>query len=160
MPAKGVILNEQSALVNAVAEVLRKDAKRERARAETNYQKNKGKRDLTLTEACRLVAEETASADTLSRYPNENPSRGRKYDVADSRYFSGDPYKQPTPEVSVQINNTADSRTLQKQLVDSAREIARIWSRIVDPRSRLSVSDKDACRAFLRSAFGALLSED
>lgn len=116
----GTISVEDSDLRKSISEVLAEDAKQEQALNEAAYQKAKTKKQMTFTESCRLVAE-TAATDSLARYPGDNANSFPTYPKPDignvDKYFGDVPGQ--TPKQKANVDNTSDSQTVQRQLVDA-----------------------------------------
>jgi hypothetical protein len=62
------------------------------------------------------------------------------------------------PRQEPNVGNTSDAKSVQRELVDAAKQLADIYNKIIDGRMRnLSSSDIIACKGFMRDALGSLL---
>jgi hypothetical protein len=155
----GTITADQSNLLRDVTKVLDKDRKDKSSKYQDDLTKRKVRKDLSLNEAILQV--ESAASDTLASYPGENarqfPMHEKPRIASVDKYYGDEP--GVSPRIEPNISNELESKELQMKVYLAAREMARLYSRIVDDR-KTPISDVQRLKGFMKDLMGALLDEN
>jgi hypothetical protein len=164
----GVIAADDSDLRQTIRSVLQEDNRRNQTKCKSDLQARRNRNDLTVTEVASSImnedeqASDVASQNSLRSYPGTNgPTGSREYprpDIANSHlYYSNQEALAPKPEPNVADHG--DPKQWQWDLIDASNQLCRVYSRIIDNRERLSVSDVTAVKSFMRNLMTALTSD-
>jgi hypothetical protein len=166
--SRGIISADDSNLQKSIRKVLQEDNRREETRHKSDLQARSNRHDLTVSEVVASIitedeqATDLASQNSLRGYPSSNePNGDRSYpkpDVKSADEYWGDKEGlAPKPEPNV--SGHGDPKQWQWDLIDASNQLCRVYSRIIDNRERMSVSDVTAVKSFMRNLMTALTSD-
>lgn len=164
----GVITADDSELRETISNLLQEDKLREQTRRRSDLLARRNRHNLTVSEVAASIitedeqATDIASQNSLRSYPGSNgPTGSRQYprpDIANSHlYYSDQEGLAPKPEPNV--GDHPDPKQWQWDLIDASNQLCRVYSRIIDNRKRMSVSDLTTVKSFMRNLMTALTSD-